>query len=162
MTDNKLYENNPLHGTSLSTVLNELVDHYGFAILYAYLNINCFNKNPSIAASLKFLKKTQWAREKVESFYLYQYKNLPRASASEFEKPPRERIIPDGVTPQAPAELSFTDAAILRKKRQEKAEHHKQANKRQKSRTATKAVRASTQSAKADTNTKLDPWADYR
>lgn len=124
MTEENPYLTNPLHGTSLSTVLNELVDHYGFALLYAYLNINCFNKNPSIAASIKFLKKTQWAREKVESFYLYQYKNLPRASDSEFEKPPRERVIPAGVLPKEPAELSFEDAEQLRIKKAKKALAH--------------------------------------
>ncbi|OKY27178.1 VF530 family DNA-binding protein [Thalassotalea sp. PP2-459] len=120
MTNENPYLTNPLHGTSLTTVLNEIVDHYGFPLLYAYLNINCFNKNPSINASVKFLKKTQWAREKVESFYLYQYKNLPRASDREFEKPPRERIIPNNETPKEPAELSFEDAENLRLKRAEK------------------------------------------
>ncbi|MDO6427326.1 VF530 family DNA-binding protein [Thalassotalea sp. 1_MG-2023] len=120
MTNENPYLTNPLHGTSLTTVLNEIVEHYGFPLLYAYLNINCFNKNPSIIASVKFLKKTQWAREKVESFYLYQYKNLPRASDREFEKPPRERIIPHGIVAKEPAELSFEDAENLRVKRAEK------------------------------------------
>ena len=68
------YKNNPLHGLSLVQLLTEIVDHYGFEILYAYLNINCFKNNPSIESSVKFLKKTDWAREKVEGFYLYQYK----------------------------------------------------------------------------------------
>jgi len=73
------YKNNPLHGVSLKNLLVEIVDYYGFDILYAYLNINAFKNNPSIDSSLKFLKKTDWAREKVESFFLYQYKNLPRS-----------------------------------------------------------------------------------
>lgn len=153
MTSHNPYENNPLHGTSLSTVLSELVEHYGFPILYAYLNINCFNKNASIEASMKFLKKTQWAREKVESFYLYQYKNLPRANDIEFEKPPRERIIPEGIEPKAPAELSFTDAAILKKKREEKAKNH---NKKR-----SKPQKNYTKRSTEGTN-KVDPWADYR
>src|SRR5690606_433712 len=57
------YKSNPLHGVSLKTVLTELVDHYGFEILYAYLYNNCFKTNPSIASSVKFLNKTDWARE---------------------------------------------------------------------------------------------------
>lgn len=126
MSKDNPYLNNPLHGTSLATVVNEVVEHYGFELLYAYLNINCFNKNPSIASSIKFLKKTDWAREKVEAFYLYQYKSLPRASDSEFEKPPRERIIPEGVEPKEPAELSFEDAERLRVKRAEKARQRQQ------------------------------------
>ncbi len=115
------YNNNPLHGLSLKNLLIEIVDHYGFDILFAYLNINCFNKNSSIESSVKFLKKTDWACEKVEAFYLYQFKSLPRASDEQFELPPRDRIIPTGQTPGAPAELSLEDADRLREKRVKKA-----------------------------------------
>ena len=115
------YKNNPLHGLGLKKLLTEIVDHYGFEILFAYLNINCFNNNPSIDSSIKFLNKTDWAREKVEAFYLYQFKSLPRASAEQFELPPRDRIIPQGQTPGQPAELSLEDAGRLREKRARKA-----------------------------------------
>ena len=64
------YKSNPLNGVGLKSLLNEVVDHYGFEILFAYLNINCFKTNPSIESSVKFLKKTGWAREKVEAFYI--------------------------------------------------------------------------------------------
>ena len=116
------YKSNPLHGVSLKTVLTELVDHYGFEILYAYLYNNCFKTNPSIASSVKFLNKTDWARENVESFYLYQFKNLPRASAEQFLLPPRDRIIPEGQVAGKPAELSLEDAEKLRAKRAKKAD----------------------------------------
>lgn len=115
------YKNNPLHGVGLKELLTELVDCYGFEILFAYLNINCFNKNPSIESSVKFLKKTDWAREKVESFYLYKFKSLPRASEEQFELPPRDRIIPPGQVPGAPAVLSLEDAERLSEKRARKA-----------------------------------------
>jgi uncharacterized protein (DUF2132 family) len=115
------YKNNPLHGLSLKKLLTEIVDCYGFEMLFAYLNINCFNKNPSIDSSVKFLKKTDWAREKVEAFYLYQFKGLPRASAEQFELSPRDRIIPQDQTPGMPAELSLEDAARLAEKRARKA-----------------------------------------
>lgn len=115
------YNNNPLHGIGLKKLVTEIVDHYGFKILFAYLNINCFNNNPSIDSSVKFLKKTDWAREKVEAFYLYQFKSLPRASAEQFELPPRDRIIPQGQMPGEPAELSLEDAERLREKRAKKA-----------------------------------------
>lgn len=115
------YTNNPLHGVGLKQLLTEIVDHYGFEMLFAYLNINCFNKNPGIDSSVKFLKKTDWAREKVEAFYLYQFKSLPRASDEQFELPPRERIIPLNQTPGEPAELSFEDAERLAEKRARKA-----------------------------------------
>ena len=120
MNDSINYRNNPLHGVSLKNILTEMVDHYGFGILYAYLNINCFKTNPSIHSSVKFLKKTDWAREKVEFFYLYEYKNLPRASADQFELSPRNRIVPEGQMPGEPAELSLEDAERLQEKRAKK------------------------------------------
>jgi uncharacterized protein (DUF2132 family) len=75
------YKSNPLNGVGLKVLLTEIVGHYGFQILFAYLNINCFKTNPSIESSVKFLKKTDWAREKVEAFYMYEFKNLPKASS---------------------------------------------------------------------------------
>lgn len=121
MTDEINYKNNPLHGLGLKQLLTEIVDHYGFEILYAYLNINCFKTNPSVESSIKFLKKTDWAREKVELFYLYQFKNLPRVSSEQFALPPRERIIPEGQTPREPKELSLEDAEEQREKKAKKA-----------------------------------------
>lgn len=121
--DNEInYKSNPLHGVSLKTMLTELVDHYGFEILYAYLSINCFKTNPSIASSVKFLNKTDWARENVEGFYLYQFKSLPRASAEQFLLPPRDRVIPAGQVPGTPAALSLEDAEQMRAKRAKKAD----------------------------------------
>jgi len=143
------YKNNPLHGVSLKQVLTEIVDYYGFEILYAYLNINCFNTNPSIDSSVKFLKKTDWAREKVEAFYLYQFKNLPRASAEQFELPPRDRIVPLDQKPGQPAELSLEDAERLREKRARKAAQHDQ-DKRTSSRSSPSLSGSS------------DPWAKWK
>ena len=117
MSSENIYENNPLHGIGLEQVLTELVDHYGFEILHAYLSLNCFKTKPSIESSLKFLKKTDWAKDKVEAFYLYQYKGLPRADDTQFLLPPRDRIIPAHQKPGTPAELSFDDAEGLRQKR---------------------------------------------
>jgi len=62
--------NNPLHGVKLVTILEVLVEAYGWESLAMKININCFKDNPSIKSSLKFLRKTQWARDKVEHLYL--------------------------------------------------------------------------------------------
>jgi len=115
------YKNNPLNGVGLKKLLTELVSHYSFEILFAYLYINCFKTNPSIDSSVKFLKKTDWAREKVEAFYLYEFKSLPKASSSQFLLSPRDRIIPDDQTPGEPAELNLKDAERLREKRKKKS-----------------------------------------
>lgn len=61
----------PLHGVTLEKLLNELVEHYGWDELGNMININCFTNNPSIKSSLTFLRKTPWARKKVEDLYLY-------------------------------------------------------------------------------------------
>ncbi|MCR9063749.1 MAG: VF530 family protein [Cytophagales bacterium] len=62
--------NNPLHGIRLDTILHALVDHFGWAALGKIIRINCFNSNPTINSSLKFLRQTPWARQKVEELYL--------------------------------------------------------------------------------------------
>ncbi|MEI6489567.1 MAG: VF530 family protein [Bacteroidota bacterium] len=64
-------KNNPLHGITLEKVLNYLVETKGWDYLGEQIKINCFNKDPSIKSSLTFLRKTPWAREKVESLYLF-------------------------------------------------------------------------------------------
>lgn len=62
--------NNPLHGVTLEVMLTELVEHCGWDELGDRINIRCFNYDPSIKSSLKFLRKTEWARKKVERMYL--------------------------------------------------------------------------------------------
>ncbi len=62
--------NNKLHGITLETILNELVAKYGWPELGYRIRINCFLEDPSIKSSLKFLRKTPWARKKVEELYL--------------------------------------------------------------------------------------------
>ena len=62
--------NNPLHGITLEKLLTQLVDHYGWDELGREIDIRCFNWEPSIKSSLKFLRKTDWARTKVEALYL--------------------------------------------------------------------------------------------
>jgi uncharacterized protein (DUF2132 family) len=64
-------KNNPLHGKTLEMILNHLHASYGWEELGRKINIRCFQENPSIKSSLTFLRKTPWAREKVESLYLY-------------------------------------------------------------------------------------------
>jgi uncharacterized protein (DUF2132 family) len=61
---------NPLHGITLKMMLTALVDHFGWQQLAQYIPIKCFSNDPSIQSSLKFLRQTPWAREKVESLYL--------------------------------------------------------------------------------------------
>ena len=62
--------NNPLHCKTLEMILNELVEEYGWEELGQIINVNCFNIDPSIKSSLTFLRKTPWARKKVEDLYV--------------------------------------------------------------------------------------------
>lgn len=62
--------NNPLHGITLATIVETLVEHYGWKQLALRIDINCFKNDPSIKSSLTFLRKTPWARDKVEKLYL--------------------------------------------------------------------------------------------
>lgn len=63
-------QNNPLHGRTLERILCELVDYYGWPELGNRIAVKCFKSNPSIKSSLTFLRKTPWARTKVENLYL--------------------------------------------------------------------------------------------
>ena len=69
---------NPLHGVTLKQIVERLVDHFGWEALGEQVRIRCFTDNPSIASSLRFLRKTPWAREKVESLYLYVLRETAR------------------------------------------------------------------------------------
>ena len=165
MNDEIDYKNNPLHGVGLESLLIEIVDYYGFNILFAYLNINCFKSNPSIASSVKFLKKTDWAREKVEGFYLYQFKRLPRASVEQFELPPRDRIVPEGQVPGEPAELSLEDAERLREKTAKKSAAYASGSGEQRGgryNDSRKIWPESKSSSTATTKRDVDPWAHAR
>ncbi len=62
--------NNPLHGKTLEQVVNSLVEFYGWSELGQRIDIRCFNDDPSLKSSLKFLRKAPWARKKVEDLYL--------------------------------------------------------------------------------------------
>ena len=68
-------KNNPLHGITLQVILEKLVDFYGFDTLSELIKIKCFSDNPSIKSSLTFLRKTDWARKKVEDLFI---KTLPK------------------------------------------------------------------------------------
>ncbi len=66
----EMQSNDPLHGVTLEKILKELVDYFGWEDLGQHIPINCFISNPSIQSSLKFLRKTPWARKKVETLYI--------------------------------------------------------------------------------------------
>ena len=72
---------NPLHGITLETIVTELVAFYGWPELGEQVRIKCFTDNPSVSSSLKFLRKTPWAREKVESLYLFMLREKKRGRA---------------------------------------------------------------------------------
>ena len=62
--------NNPLHGVTLEQVVKRLVEYYDWEILAQKVSVNCFKNNPSVKSSLKYLRKTPWARKKVEKLYI--------------------------------------------------------------------------------------------
>lgn len=69
------HQNNPLHGITLQKIVEQLVDFYGFDTLGELIKIKCFTENPSVKSSLTFLRKTDWARTKVENLYI---RTLPK------------------------------------------------------------------------------------
>lgn len=67
---NEAQKNNPLHGKTLESIILELSDYYGWELMSRRIPVKCFSINPSVKSSLTFLRKTPWARKKVEEFYL--------------------------------------------------------------------------------------------
>jgi len=67
--------NNPLHGIKLEQIINDLQKHYGWEYMGTIIKIKCFNSNPTVKSSLKFLRRTPWARTKVEEMYLKMLKH---------------------------------------------------------------------------------------
>ncbi len=80
MTSPPVQPRNPLHGLTLEAILTALVAHYGWSGLAERIAVRCFSVDPSIQSSLKFLRKTPWARTKVEGLYLYMLREQRRAS----------------------------------------------------------------------------------
>jgi uncharacterized protein (DUF2132 family) len=74
-----LQPRNPLHGLTLESIVTALVAHYGWAGLAERVPLRCFSSEPSVGSSLKFLRKTPWARDKVESLYLFMLRDIRRA-----------------------------------------------------------------------------------
>ncbi|WP_303318078.1 VF530 family protein [Flavivirga abyssicola] len=71
--------NNPLHGVKLEQIINDLVAHYGWEYMGYTIKIRCFTDNPSVKSSLKFLRRTPWARTKVEAMYLNMLKQRKKS-----------------------------------------------------------------------------------
>lgn len=90
-------KHNPLHGLTLETILNELVAFFGWPNLGERIDIRCFTQDPSISSSLKFLRKTPWARAKVESLYLFMKREQARqqryASAEQRAASPKAAVV---------------------------------------------------------------------
>lgn len=156
------YFNNPLHGLKLEALLTELVDFYGFEILALALNFNCFKTNPSVKGSLKFFKKTEWARHKLEAFYLYRYKNLPRPDDKQFALPPRDRIIPDDQKPRNPVILTIEELEKINARKAKnpvKPNGHKRLSPKKRPDSPRPApAKATRETASLDE----DPWANAR
>ena len=77
--------NNPLHGLTLKTIVIELVEYYGWQGLADKAPMNCFINNPSINSTLKFLRKTPWARDKIEQLYLFTQREIARQKKAKTE-----------------------------------------------------------------------------
>lgn len=98
--------NNPLFGLKLEVLLTEISEQYGWELLSDALQINRFKFHTGMKSTAKFLRVNDWAREKVENFYLYQYKNFPYPSAKQLAIPPRDRHIPAEQQAGQPADIT--------------------------------------------------------
>ena len=96
--------NNPLHGITLEMVVTKLEAHYGWEELGRRIRINCFRSDPSVKSSLKFLRKTQWARDKVEQLYIDPFTSTPVDKNSPWHKPATYSKKPNTPSAERPKE----------------------------------------------------------
>ena len=104
MTDKK--PNNPLYGLKMDVLLTEISEHYGWELLSEALRIDRFQNHTGMRSTVKFLRNNQWAKEKVENFYLYQYKNFPCPDDKQLSIAPRDRFIPAEQRAGEPVEIT--------------------------------------------------------
>ncbi len=90
--------NDPLHGKTLEMILTDLVALYGWDEMAKRIRINCFSFEPSIKSSLTFLRKTPWARQKVETLYIWSIKKIDRMKAPRVEDSPNSQTAPPSET----------------------------------------------------------------
>ena len=90
--------NDPLHGKTLEMILRDLVDLYGWEEMARRIRINCFSFEPSIKSSLTFLRKTPWARQKVETLYIWSLKKIERMKIAKAEDLPNSQTAPPSET----------------------------------------------------------------
>jgi len=148
MTDKK--SSNPLYGLKMDVLLTEISEHYGWALLSETLDINRFQFHTGMKSTVKFLRNNQWAKEKVENFYLYQYKNFPCPDDKQLSIAPRDRFIPAEQTAGAPVEI--TAEVIAQIDKASKSRSYKTASK---SEQAKKAPAHSTEEPPYDPS---NPW----
>lgn len=91
MSDNK--QSNPLYGLKMDQLLTEISDHYGWELLSEALRIDRFQFHTGMKSTVKFLRNHEWAKDKVENFYLYQFKNYPTPDDKQLAIAPRNRFI---------------------------------------------------------------------
>jgi uncharacterized protein (DUF2132 family) len=163
-------KNNPLHGVKLETLLTELVECYGFGILAEQININCFKSNPSIKSSLKFLRKEPWARNKLEAFYLYRFKQLPPPNDTDHSLEPGERPISLDQNPGSPVEIEAGEPEFVDESTSGVAYEDKKKAKTPRSRPRGRVEAApyrpesgeQAANSASSTGDTVDPWAKWR
>lgn len=112
--------NNPLYGLKMDTLLTELSDFYGWNCLSETLNIERFQFHTGLKSTIKWLRNNEWAKEKVENFYLYQYKGFVWPDDKQLALPPRNRFLPELSQATEPKEVTeetsqqFESASRLR------------------------------------------------
>jgi len=160
----ELQQKHPLHGVGLETLLNELVDYYGWEVLAEQIPIKCFSTYPSIASSVKFLRKTTWARERVEAFYLYRFKRVPLPSEEQHQLPPREREISEDQLGRSPSNIKLGDPEFFDDPNTGPvfSKRQPEADKRIAQPKVNDKKEIQDKDTGSDTSDKVDPWGKWR
>lgn len=145
--------NHPLNGIGLDELLGDLVRTYGWDVLAEQLPISCFKNYPTFNSSIKFLRKTEWARERLEDLYLYKFLQYPLPIGEQQKIEPRNRLISSPRLSQEPATINLGDAEFFACPASKKYSLP-----RRSSSTASKRLTPKS----TEKNNSSDPWAKWR
>lgn len=159
---NEKLRNHPLNGIGLEELLGDLLRQYGWDVLAEQVPIDCFRRYPSFKSSVKFLRKVEWARERLEDLYLYKFLQYPLPEGDQQSLPPRNRAIEAARLSDEPASIALGDSEFFATPERVSAKLAPSSGSRR--RPAAEANRGDNQVEKANKprNGSPDPWAKWR
>ncbi len=159
---NEKLRNHPLNGIGLEELLGDLLRQYGWEVLAKQVPVDCFRRYPSFKSSVTFLRKTEWARERLEDLYLYKFLQYPLPENEQQHLPPRNRVIESQRKSDEPANMTLDDSEFLATPERVSAKLSRSGVSRRRPSDESKNKSDQTTKASQHSGGSPDPWAKWR